>query len=840
MIIGEPKKISPVFNHLYVYATSSNVNEPAFRYRSIVGTGNPPDIIGDLSIKPRFGDDLMEHNVSKIIQSKLGDLTDDIDFNDAPTSVFINTPSSGIDYVVGVNDKYQFSWDFTGTTVSFLGNITLEGPEQSIYSPGDVIVVEGLADYYPYVSITSGPNNYAKFTLSEPHNLNTGDFVLVQQNSPFQYPIYNGYYEVLIATNPLELVLNILYQGFSQLNQTGQIIFNDNLDGPAIVTLVGGSAPTYFVELGLSGTQSVLGDPLILSTTQSGTTRFVDSRVSEFPNSITGVKTTFNGGMNRKEWLEYSANDYSTFFDGFKFLTSLPNEWTTKLDNDIYLNFWNFGLDYDYLNLILTTKDCNGGIINEYVIPYDGRATASTIQTINVGPAHLNEICPEVEYLGNWDFWDDSVWEIQSLNNATGSISGGGLLYNFTGPGGVGRVRAFQLGVLTIGQNYNVCFEIEDSYVGNINFAINNGLGIVATGSGEYCFNFTASTADFIFTMDGTSGTPFAKIPYITVRNEVCDILDCDVCSYDIKLDSRSREIRNQVYPFAVEQAWNISNFFNGFTEIINGVLTYSDLIEFGGSGISTAVQNCVFTPGYQYSVILDITNNSNVQVQIGDSGEGGSTFYPIGTTGSTGVFIETFTASEPNFFIALQGDDDILNGATIGSVEIFLLNTFTASSEVFNFEIDCECEGRYTNYPIIFKDRMGSFVTFNFDLNNRQRVFKTSENYNNFVGGFDSRFLSTCNKGSYRYSLNDAGTTVFSTLIEEEWELNSDYMTNEESAYFEELVTSPRAAIKIDNNYYAVYIRDNEYERVTKNNQKMIYHKLFIRFANNNTIASL
>jgi hypothetical protein len=64
--------------------------------------------------------------------------------------------------------------------------------------------------------------------------------------------------------------------------------------------------------------------------------------------------------------------------------------------------------------------------------------------------------------------------------------------------------------------------------------------------------------------------------------------------------------------------------------------------------------------------------------------------------------------------------------------------------------------------------------------------------------------------------------------------------MTEEESIFFEQLITSPRAAIKIDGNYYAIYIKDNQYERVRKNNEKMIYHKLFIRFANNNPIQML
>ena len=64
--------------------------------------------------------------------------------------------------------------------------------------------------------------------------------------------------------------------------------------------------------------------------------------------------------------------------------------------------------------------------------------------------------------------------------------------------------------------------------------------------------------------------------------------------------------------------------------------------------------------------------------------------------------------------------------------------------------------------------------------------------------------------------------------------------MTEEESVYFEELITSPRAAIKIGGHYYAINIEDNTYTRVRKNNQKMIYHRINISFANNNPVQSL
>lgn len=842
MIIGRPKKLSPAFNNLYIYANSDKTAEPSFRYVTRLGAVNAQqtslDLISVKDIKPRFGDNYLEYNFNKTAQSLLGDLTDDIDFNDAPSTVFYNTPSSGIDIVVGVDDAYQVTWPFTGTFNTFFNQIGLSGSTQPLYQAGDQIIVQGLSSYFQYDSITVGPNNYAKFNLTQPHNLQTGDFVVVEQNSPFTYPIYNGFFEVLIATNPLELVVNILFQGTSQLPQTGQLIYNAGLDGPAIVLNAGGSFPNYFVEINKSSTGTTFG-PITLSPTQSGNTRYIDNRITFFPSGVIPVTTVFNGGMDRKLWLDYTSSDYSTLIDGWKFLTSLPTEWTAKLDNDFYLNFWNYGLEYDYLDLIITTKDCTGGIINDFIIPYDGSLTATTIQSINVGPAHINEICPTVEYLSNSGFWNDSDWIIFVSGNATGGIFNDSLNYNFTGSppaSGFGRVRATQNNVLTIGDTYTVCFEVVD-FTNSINISINNELGVVATGAGEYCITFTATSTDFIFTMDGVGGTPSARVLYISVKNTVCDMLDCDVCSYDVRLDSRARDTRNQIFPLAIPNAWTISNFNNAFTFIDdNDILTYTDLEEFGGVGASIVSQDCVFTAGYTYTISINITNNDNVLIQAGETG----TLLPFGTTGSTGTFTQTITATTDTFVLTLSGLDPTgTNGATIDSIEVFLDDVFVTSSETRSFTIDCSCKGRYTNYPIIFKDRMGSFVTFNFDLNNVQTVDNEKTKFNSFIGKYTTD-NSDCVQGRYSYSLNEATNKVFSSLIMEKWELNADAMTEAESVYFEELISSPRAAIKIDGEYYAINIDDNTYTRVRKNNQKMIYHTINISFANNNPIQSL
>jgi hypothetical protein len=950
-IIGRPQRLAPAYNNMYVYATSSLISEPGFRY--VVTTAQFPDnnsyeILNTDTILPRYGDDYLETNVNKILQSKISNLTTDVDFNNNGNRIFYNTPSSGIVYAVYVSEQYIYSWDFTGTTQSglYVGMVSDVEPE---YASGDVIYVNGLATYLTYTSITNN-GIWAQLNTTN-NNLLVGDVVSISQNSPFTYPQYNGTFTVLIS-DPGYVVINVLYAGVSSFLQTGTIVHNGFYDGTAIVLQTSGTYPEWVTlidkEINALGTFSV-------SATASGTTRYNNSDKIINSGIITKLSTAWNGAMNRSAWATYDYTYLSPITPNFLLLTDLFFDLRVKTDNDIYLDYFAAGLSYSVQNLILETN--SGGVINTYIIPYDGVGTQSAIQSINVGPKAFNDCqdyvldinggfdCTEV--ITNGDFATTSGWNISNYLGGTASIGSGVL--NYYDSAGDGTSDIVQTGVLTPGHQYSVTItaannnfaqvlvgdestsyqilndangtftytftatgsdfwitinsvfagecgvDLDSLEVCDYGWIISNYLGgtasisggilnyydnaggdgtsdivyanvlipgneytvslvssnnnytqvmvgdendtyqILNDANGTFTYTFTATGNDFWITTNSTN--PFecgVDITDITISYTQCDLMQCDsgIDSYSIHLELEGRDNNSVIYSLGFgDAAYNIYNANNAYTSIIDSIITYTDLVEFGGIGASLITQDEAFNVFDNYTATIHISNNQECLVQFGNTG----LLYPVGVTGSTGTFSITFNASDPTLLLTISGTSLFTNGCTIDYLSVINNTVYNTVSGTYNFILDCECEGRYTNYPIIFMDRKGSFLTYNFDLNNKQTVGIDRKDFDTFVGGYNAGSIN-----GYDYQLNDAGTKVFSTFLNEEWELNSDAMTEAESIFFEELMTSPVVSIKIDGEYLPIIIKGTTYERIRKNNKKMIYYKLAIKFANNNPIQSL
>lgn len=287
---------------------------------------------------------------------------------------------------------------------------------------------------------------------------------------------------------------------------------------------------------------------------------------------------------------------------------------------------------------------------------------------------------------------------------------------------------------------------------------------------------------------------------------------------------------------------WTLIDATGGVASISGGELHYTDAV---GDGESLAWQYGALVIGCDYEVTIKSKNNVGVNVQVGD----GSNSFAILAAGENGTYTTTFTAVDEDFTITMSstivGQNDVILDDVIVQqlcpiidcdVDHYTINVETQFSveqtDFRTFYVDCSCVGRYTNYPILFMDRMGSFVPFNFDLNNKQDVDIKRDNYNKFIGDYQSGSAN-----GYSYSLADHTNKVYNTELEEKWTLNTDWMSEEESLFFEQLMTSPLAFILIDGIYYSVNITNKTYERKRKINKKNIKYSIDILFSfNNNT----
>jgi hypothetical protein len=150
--------------------------------------------------------------------------------------------------------------------------------------------------------------------------------------------------------------------------------------------------------------------------------------------------------------------------------------------------------------------------------------------------------------------------------------------------------------------------------------------------------------------------------------------------------------------------------------------------------------------------------------------------------------------------------------------------------SEKIRFNIDRRC--KIEDYEILFMDRMGSLASYAFQLRASEKGTIKRDMFKQQVD-YDLTPTSYLNS----YDISERGSTITSVNVTKTLELNSNWMTDEMSVYFEQLLSSPYTWIKIDNKYYACTINDSDFEIVRQKNKNLIRKTVTITMANNNTI---
>ncbi len=148
-----------------------------------------------------------------------------------------------------------------------------------------------------------------------------------------------------------------------------------------------------------------------------------------------------------------------------------------------------------------------------------------------------------------------------------------------------------------------------------------------------------------------------------------------------------------------------------------------------------------------------------------------------------------------------------------------------TQLTQKYRINVDQRC--KIEDYEILFKDRMGSWLSYAFQLRAKETGTIDRQNYNKNLGTVDA-------VNGWEYGLQDAGQTNYSVNFTKELELNTNWMNDAMSLMFEQLLTSPTTFIKdTDGIYYACIVQDNGFETARQKNKNLIKKSVRVRFAN-------
>jgi len=222
--------------------------------------------------------------------------------------------------------------------------------------------------------------------------------------------------------------------------------------------------------------------------------------------------------------------------------------------------------------------------------------------------------------------------------------------------------------------------------------------------------------------------------------------------------------------------------------------------------------------------------NKQNLCKYVLFQNDAGETFYM--NTSSTASFVKQVNVA---YGISPIG----LGGAVLPLVKSTTLyyDVWSTSSNQLNVQtsekqrlyIDRICPINETQ--ILFLDRAGSWSSFSFPLRQIETGQVTRDAYRKELGGLKA--------GAYTYATTDTGTTNWYISNTKNYTLNTSWITDEMSVYFEELITSPQTFVLFDGSvsWLACQIVNSNYTIERSKNKKLIRKTIEIRLANNDNI---
>lgn len=129
-------------------------------------------------------------------------------------------------------------------------------------------------------------------------------------------------------------------------------------------------------------------------------------------------------------------------------------------------------------------------------------------------------------------------------------------------------------------------------------------------------------------------------------------------------------------------------------------------------------------------------------------------------------------------------------------------------------------------DYEILFLDRLGSFSSYAFQLRSVDKGTIQRMSYNKKFGDVDTA------TNTFNFNTWDSGRTTYHVDLSKELTLNTNWLTDTESVYFEELLTSGYTFIKIEGQYYACQVQENSFEVQRQKNKNLIRKTITVKLS--------
>jgi len=216
---------------------------------------------------------------------------------------------------------------------------------------------------------------------------------------------------------------------------------------------------------------------------------------------------------------------------------------------------------------------------------------------------------------------------------------------------------------------------------------------------------------------------------------------------------------------------------------------------------------------GYNATGSLLANGKVNNPISVADSFDQIYFRIPVGTHDIPNIDSSLMTGSTPS---------TVLNGANSYTIHLED-NTNAQTSERFTFNVNEKCS-RYTPVRVVWLNRLGGYDAHNFNMKSIHTTDikkDTYEQQHHDWTGF-----------AYIYDKQSRGTTDYNVALNKKVTINTDYLSEDESVWMEDLATSPDVYIEEGNELIAVNIDPRRIQRKTSLNDKLMQYTFELNYA--------
>jgi len=148
--------------------------------------------------------------------------------------------------------------------------------------------------------------------------------------------------------------------------------------------------------------------------------------------------------------------------------------------------------------------------------------------------------------------------------------------------------------------------------------------------------------------------------------------------------------------------------------------------------------------------------------------------------------------------------------------------------SETFTFNVDQDCT-KFTPVRLHWMNRLGGFDSFNFDLKSEERTDVNRRDFRQQPYTWDGANYASV---TWAYNKENRGRKTYDTQLTKKLRVNTNYLTEEESVWMEDLFTSPEIYQEVNNELLAVNIDGQSISKKTSLNDKLMQYSFDLEYS--------